>query len=243
MGKLMTQRLVFHLESNNPLGDRQFGFREGKSVDSALDSLISTIKNNRHKSKHTLVLSIDIKGAFDNIQYNSIISLLHKNNCPENLTNIFTNLLKNRQVLTQTNEGIAIRDQKQGFPQSSCSGPALWNLVANEPLIHQWPSNVAIQAYPDDFVLTVHAPTKKQMEEDTEAAIKICDNWAKTNSLQVSVEKTTDMLFSPLVASTRIRWNTSRVKKTHSIKYLGVHIDNKLNWNTHLYNQSKKAAS
>ncbi|GBM54735.1 Retrovirus-related Pol polyprotein from type-1 retrotransposable element R1 [Araneus ventricosus] len=143
----------------------------------------------------------------------------------------------------QTLEGTALRKQKQGCPQGSCSGPALWNLVANEVLMQQWPNNVAIQAFADDFVLVVHAPTKRKMEEDTEAAIKIFDNWARIHSLQVSVDKTTYMLFSPLVASTRIRWNANRVKKSHSIKYLGVHIDNKLNWNTHLYHQSKKAAA
>ncbi|GBO19757.1 Retrovirus-related Pol polyprotein from type-1 retrotransposable element R1 [Araneus ventricosus] len=239
----MTRRLVYHLESNSLISDRQFGFREGKSVDSALDSLITTINTNRSKSKHTLVLSIDIKGAFDNIQYNNIISLLHKNNCPANITNIFTNLLSNRQVLMQTSEGTALRKQNQGCPQGSCSGPAVWNLVANEVLIQQWPNNVAIQAFADDFVLVIHTPTKQKMEEDTETAINIFDNWARTHSLQVSVDKTTYMLFSPLVASTRIRWNTNRVKKSHSIKYLGVHIDNKLNWNTHLYHQSKKAAA
>ncbi|GBM29694.1 hypothetical protein AVEN_156881-1 [Araneus ventricosus] len=35
----------------------------------------------------------------------------------------------NRKVILNTCEGPAIRDQKQGCPQGSSSGPALWNLV------------------------------------------------------------------------------------------------------------------
>ncbi|GBM28073.1 hypothetical protein AVEN_66560-1 [Araneus ventricosus] len=60
---------------------------------------------------------------------------------------------KNRKVILNTCEGPAIRDQKQGCPQGSCSGSALWNLVANEILQENWPINTSIQAFADDFVL------------------------------------------------------------------------------------------
>ncbi|GBN94643.1 hypothetical protein AVEN_222608-1 [Araneus ventricosus] len=64
----MTQRLTYHLESTNSLNDRQHGFREGKSVDTAINELLSKIQTARRDGKYVLVLSIDIKGAFDNLQ-------------------------------------------------------------------------------------------------------------------------------------------------------------------------------
>ncbi|GBM40067.1 hypothetical protein AVEN_23154-1 [Araneus ventricosus] len=39
--KLMTQRLTYHLESTNSLNDRQHGFRDDKSVDTAINELLS----------------------------------------------------------------------------------------------------------------------------------------------------------------------------------------------------------
>ncbi|GBN61938.1 hypothetical protein AVEN_186336-1 [Araneus ventricosus] len=74
--KLMTQRLTYHLESTNSLNDRQHGFREGKSVDTAINELLRKIKTARRDGKHVLVLSIDIKGAYDNLQHRAILKSL-----------------------------------------------------------------------------------------------------------------------------------------------------------------------
>ncbi|GBO26550.1 hypothetical protein AVEN_93044-1 [Araneus ventricosus] len=43
------------------------------------------------------------------------------------------------------NEGVAQQPQIRGCPQGSCSGPAKWNLVAEEALAQQYPANTAIQ--------------------------------------------------------------------------------------------------
>ncbi|GBN79803.1 hypothetical protein AVEN_243358-1 [Araneus ventricosus] len=69
----MAQRLTYHLESINSLNDRQHGFREGKSVDTAINELLRKIKTAGRDGKHVLVLSIDIKGAFDNLQHRAIL--------------------------------------------------------------------------------------------------------------------------------------------------------------------------
>ncbi|GBO12450.1 Putative protein in type-1 retrotransposable element R1DM, partial [Araneus ventricosus] len=162
--KLLTQRLNFHLEKNNRLSNLQYGFREGRSTEMAITKLLDTIHKGKESGDHVLVLSIDIKGAFDNIQHSAISSYLDNSKCPTNIVNIFKNLLQNRKVILNTCEGAAIRDQKQGCPQGSCSGPALWNLVANEILQENWPINTSIQAFADDFVLVSHAPTRVQLE-------------------------------------------------------------------------------
>ncbi|GBM29115.1 Retrovirus-related Pol polyprotein from type-1 retrotransposable element R1 [Araneus ventricosus] len=149
--KLMTQRLTYHLESTNSLKDRQLGFREGKSVDTVINELLSKIQIARRDGKHVLVLSIDIKGAFDNLQHRAILKSLDASICPININRLFHSLLQNRKVTLLTPQGRATKDQKQGCPQDSCSGPALWNLVDNEKLNQVWPHNVHIQAFADDF--------------------------------------------------------------------------------------------
>ncbi|GBL66849.1 hypothetical protein AVEN_211241-1 [Araneus ventricosus] len=135
----MTQRLTYHLEYTNSLNDRQHGFREGKSVDTAINELLRKIQTARRDGKHVLVLSIDIKGAFDNLQHRAIFKSLDASACPSNINRLFHSLLQNRKVTLLTPQGRATKDQKQGCPQGSCSGPALWNLVANEILNQVWP--------------------------------------------------------------------------------------------------------
>ncbi|GBN53010.1 hypothetical protein AVEN_175100-1 [Araneus ventricosus] len=118
--------------STNSLNDRQHGFRAGKSVDTAINELLSKIQTARRYGKHVLVLSIDMKGAFDSLQHRAILKSLDASPCPVNTNRLFHCLLQNRKVTLQTPQGIATKDQKQGCPQGSCSGPALWNLLAYE---------------------------------------------------------------------------------------------------------------
>ncbi|GBO43364.1 hypothetical protein AVEN_68409-1 [Araneus ventricosus] len=66
--KLLTQRLNFHLEKNNRLSNLQYGFREGRSTEMAITKLLDIIHKGKASGDHVLVLSIDIKGAFNNIQ-------------------------------------------------------------------------------------------------------------------------------------------------------------------------------
>ncbi|GBN82580.1 Putative protein in type-1 retrotransposable element R1DM [Araneus ventricosus] len=186
--KLLTQRLNFHLDKNNRLSNLQYGFREGRSTEMAITKLLDTIHKGKASGDHVLVLSIDIKGAFDNIQHSAISSYLDNSNCPANIVNIFINLLQNRKVILNTCEGPAIRDQKQGCPQGSCSGPALWNLVANEILQENWPINTSIQAFADDFVLVSHAPTRVQLESQINESIAKFSTWTSKNQLQISTE-------------------------------------------------------
>ncbi|GBN15326.1 hypothetical protein AVEN_41164-1 [Araneus ventricosus] len=81
--KLLTQSLNFHLEKNNRLGNLQYGFREGKSTEMAITKLFDTIYKGKASGDHVLVLSFDIKGAFDNIQHNAVLSYLDNSKYPE----------------------------------------------------------------------------------------------------------------------------------------------------------------
>ncbi|GBL81045.1 hypothetical protein AVEN_83122-1 [Araneus ventricosus] len=77
--KLITQRLVFYLETNNLINNNQFGFREGRSIDAALKNLIEKIHEGKGNKDNILVLSVDIEGAFDNIQHQKVRQPENKN--------------------------------------------------------------------------------------------------------------------------------------------------------------------
>ncbi|GBN27138.1 Retrovirus-related Pol polyprotein from type-1 retrotransposable element R1 [Araneus ventricosus] len=128
-----------------------------------------------------------------------------------------------------------------GWPQGSCSGSTLWNLVANEILQETWPENTATQAFADDFAIVSHAATKIKIENQIHAAIKKFINWANKNKLQISTGKTQYILFRKLTRPLRIRWQGETIQRKHTIKYLGLLIDGKLNWNAHLRILSTKS--
>ncbi|GBL92256.1 Putative protein in type-1 retrotransposable element R1DM [Araneus ventricosus] len=199
--KLLTQRLTFFLENGNKLNEHQHGFREGKSVDTALASFMEEIQKGRSQGNHVLAISLDIKGAFDNILHHAIINNLKKAEVLSNLQNIFENILKNRKILLNTQEGLVSRDQRKGCPQGSCSGPALWNLVVNSLLNIHWSPNVHLQAFADDLVLITKSSTKEGLKVLTNNAMTQIVNWAESNSLTISHEKSNFLMYSKLVAA------------------------------------------
>ncbi|GBM05438.1 Putative protein in type-1 retrotransposable element R1DM [Araneus ventricosus] len=217
--KLMTQRLTYHLESTNSLNDRQHDIREGKSVDTAINDLLSKIKTARRDGKHSL----------------------DANTCPVNINRLFHSLLQNRKVTLLTTQGRATKDQKQGCPQGLCSGPALWNLVANEILNEVWPDSVHIRAFADDFVLVIETDTNKSLVADTQSAITQFNSWCSENELAIPTEKTNYILFSKMVRSPKITWNGYKINRVKSFKYLGIHVDDRLNWLEHINKQGEKA--
>ncbi|GBN92385.1 hypothetical protein AVEN_26102-1 [Araneus ventricosus] len=103
--KLLLQRLNYKLEKDNSLHPLQFGFRQGKSVDLALNSLLSKIKEAKQKKLHTLLLSIDIKGAFDGLLHSSIKSSIDKITTASNITETLKDILHNRKVILPTQTG------------------------------------------------------------------------------------------------------------------------------------------
>ncbi|GBM08359.1 hypothetical protein AVEN_108362-1 [Araneus ventricosus] len=94
---LFILRLNYHLEKNNSLSNRQYGFREGKSTKMVTIKLLNFIHKVKASGDHILGLSIDIKCAFYNIQHSAINSYLDNSKCPTNIVNIFENLLQNRR--------------------------------------------------------------------------------------------------------------------------------------------------
>ncbi|GBL84580.1 hypothetical protein AVEN_191052-1 [Araneus ventricosus] len=107
--------------------------------------------------------------------------------------------------------------------------------------MRQWPPSTSIQAYADDFLIVIQTKTIAQREREAHSAISKFIDWTKKNKLTVSAEKTIYLLFSRLASTSRIYWNTTKIKRVKYSKYLGIHIDEKLNWNAHLYHQSNKA--
>ncbi|GBN21169.1 hypothetical protein AVEN_275256-1 [Araneus ventricosus] len=169
-----------------------------------------------------------------NIQHRTSIENLEKLKVPRNIKIISKSLPYNCKVFINTQE-------EEGLPQGSCSGPALWNIVANDLLAQNWSDETSIQDFADEFAIITKANTKENIKILSTEAINIFINWADANNNTISPSKYNYILFGRLHAGPRIYWKNEIIKQTHAIKYLGVYLDDKMNWNTHIENQATKA--
>ncbi|GBL76549.1 Retrovirus-related Pol polyprotein from type-1 retrotransposable element R1 [Araneus ventricosus] len=140
----------------------------------------------------------------------------------------------------QIGEGSVLWEQTRGCPQGSCSGPAFWNIVADEILLVQWPQGVNLQAFADDFAFIITDNTREGLRKLIKLALDKFKEWTDKNKLHVSMEKSSYVLFSKLVRGPTIKWGNQSINRKNHLKYLGVTIDHKLSWLPHVIEQGKR---
>lgn len=157
LDRLLTDRIVWHLEKNNFFHPNQFGFCKGKNTIQAIQNALNFIKDSKPKKQHIAIISIDYKGTFNHAWRQTALYELKQQNCPRNIYRLLYNYFENRKTGVYANSCQVTINNNGGCPQGSCSGPALWNIIYNGLLnINVGPNqNCLLQGFADDTLLLV----------------------------------------------------------------------------------------
>ena len=104
-------------------------------------------------------------------------------------------------------------------------------------------SKFKITLFADDGNLHLSHLQPEFLQKLVNEEIKIIDNWMKMNKLTLNYDKCTSMIVSrkPIDSSSfDLTINNVKIKRTESIRYLGVQLDEKLSWKFHVENLKKK---
>ncbi|EFA13162.1 Putative 115 kDa protein in type-1 retrotransposable element R1DM-like Protein [Tribolium castaneum] len=217
-------------ENHQEKAQRQFGFVKGRSTSDALHSLVSTIRDSQ--AKYVATIFFDIKGAFDNLWWPSLIKALRRRGATPKLTAMIKSYLTDRVVQFTQGDFTVRKTCTKGCPQGSVLGPTLWNLIMDVLLNSDWPDFTTPIAYADDLVVIVESDLRSQLKIRLTQVINKITDWATRNKLSVSETKTKLMINkSPPRTYHRdldIRIYGSRIALVKTQKYLGILLDSKL---------------
>uniref|UniRef100_A0A1B6KPU2 Reverse transcriptase domain-containing protein n=1 Tax=Graphocephala atropunctata TaxID=36148 RepID=A0A1B6KPU2_9HEMI len=221
--KCLYERLYSFLEKYNLLSRKQFGFRNNKNTEEAINLVVDSIDDS------TLITFLDLKKAFDTVDFKILLYKLEQLGIRGKSLDLFASYLDNRFCNTKIGNKISNLEQITcGVPQGSCLGPLLFLIYINS--ITDLKLNGELVLFADDTALIVKG--NKLYEKTNEDLTKI-QNWLHQNKLTLNLQKTEYIDFSKTD-------NQLDIKKVNSYKYLGCIIDVDLSFKQHIEHIEKQ---
>ena len=126
--KLLINGVMHHLYSNSLMNPNQYGFTPKKNTTDATLAVKEYIEQGFRKGNITILINLDVQGAFDAAWWPNILHTLKTFNRPKNLYNLTRSYFSDRTAPLHTNSMQIERDITKGCPQGSCCGPGYWNI-------------------------------------------------------------------------------------------------------------------
>ena len=242
--KLVCKRLLSFVEKNDILYKNQFGFRKNHSTNLALIEVIDACYSNLDKKNKVLGIFFDLQKAFDSVSHDILLHKLYHYGIRGQMFLWIKSYLENRQQFTYHNGVLSKVGQVNfGVPQGSILGPLLFILYVND--LNNVVENDQLKLFADDTNLFIYDQCIKTLEVRANKYLKNMENWFISNKVNLNVDKTCYMMFSanklkPVNDLLNLYINGKAISKVNNCKYLGIFIDDRLNWGAHIEYVHKK---
>uniref|UniRef100_A0A1B6LSC1 Reverse transcriptase domain-containing protein n=1 Tax=Graphocephala atropunctata TaxID=36148 RepID=A0A1B6LSC1_9HEMI len=237
MEKVIDRHVRVNVLGNCPLHTNQHAYQQGKSCETALHNLVGIIEQAIACKEIALAVFLDIEGAFDNTSTGSIVSKLVSRNTEETIVRWVNNMLSDRRVQASLCGVIKEVKAQKGCRQGGVLSPSLWNLVVDDLLVTLNAQGLYAQGYADDIVIVIRGKYMDTCLGLMKRAMSIVEQWCITEGLSVNPTKTVMVPFTnqrnaEIETAPKLFGGDILVAK--EFKYLGVRLDQKLTWNSHL---------
>ena len=259
----MEKNFLIILKKNKIIHKHQYGFQPNKSTIHPMVHLLNEIGTAKNNKKISLGIFMDISRAFDCISTPILLKKLEKIGIKNRELEWFKNYLTGRRQCTLINDiKSGFLETKRGVPQGGGLSPILFLIYINDlPLV----TDMLTLLFADDSNFIIHGNSLDEIVPKVNLEMKkICD-WFRKNELNIHPEKTKFMIFNKKENS--INWDDiiinlnfnnggendqNLIKKLGyinsesnipAVKFLGIYIDNKLNFEYHIKYIQKKISS
>ncbi|CAB0031895.1 unnamed protein product [Trichogramma brassicae] len=122
--------------------------------------------------KYCVVVTLDVKNAFNSARWNNIHAVLYQMRMPDYMLRIIGSHLSARILDYDKDDGPESYRVTAGVPQGSVLGPFLWNFMYDAVLRLNFGGNVKIVGFADDIALVAAAKHLGQIEYELNSAIE-----------------------------------------------------------------------
>ena len=241
--KLMYKRLYKFLYDNNILYDLRFDFRQNFSATHALINLTENLRQALDEGQIGCGIFLVLQKAFDTVEHEILLSKLDHYGVRGLTNNSFKSYLTARKWYVSINGyNSSLSSIAYGVPQGSVLGPLLFLLYIND--LHRAIKFCKVHHFADDTNLLFLTNSIKKLNKLINTDLKNLSNWLNANKISLNVKKTETIIFKSrrkkYEGVIKLKLNRQRLHSSNNVKYLGIKIDENLNWKHHINEVSTK---
>ena len=232
--KIIYSRLINYIEKNQLLYKYQYGFRKNHSTEHALIELVDQIRLNMGERRMTCGIFIDLSKAFDTVNHHILLAKLENYGIRGKALDLLKSYLTERKQYVLTgNCKSQIRSVSCGVPQGSVLGPLLFLMFIND-LPNSCPLG-KVRIFADDTSIFFHSDNIEDIILTTRNIMTQLTSWFDANKLTLNADKSSFTIFRsakkiiPNIPD-HIEFQGKRLMRTPHIKFLGIFLEENLNW-------------
>ena len=241
--KVIYSRLIDFLNQFNQIYARQFGFRKSHSTIHTLINIVERIKHSLDKGEFVCGVFVDLQKAFDTVDHEILLAKLNHYGIRGIANQWLKSYLSDRQQFVYLS-GIcsSLKPIIHGVPQGSVLGPLLFLLYIND--LHSSIKSSETYHFADDTHLLNFSKSFQSLCGKVNADLKVLSSWLNANKISLNAKKTEFIVFrhhsKTLDFLPFLKLAGLRIYPSHSVKYLGVHLDEHLKWKTQISSIANK---
>ena len=239
----MCRRLMDFLNKCNILNKHQHGYLPGKSTQTAIFQFTTAILKHLENNNLSLGICLDLSKAYDCIDRDLLVKKLNLYGIRGNALKLFESYLSNRtqRVKMHKNKKSYISNTQVnpvGIAQGSIAGPILFIIYVNDLNFIADNKNELVTCYADDTNLLVQGKNLTELTNNGEYLFTKANEWFLKNKLILNKTKTNSILFRTklcrLQAPSSLSVRDNNLSIVNNTKFLGLYIDEYLDWSVHL---------
>ena len=221
---IVCRHILNHVEDHKILTNLQHGFRSGRSCETQLITTTHDLLSSFNSKSQIDVAILDFSKAFDTVPHAGLLGKLEHYGIDSKILLWITNFLNNRKQRVVVDGSFSnYADVESGVPQGTVLSSLLFLFHIND-----LPScvNSKVRLFAADCLL--YREIKNNQDQMT---CKEMD-WRSTWGMKFNAKSVTCGFRKPLQHFYSL--SSEILQEVSDAKYLGIQIDNKIDWNKHI---------
>lgn len=236
MERMVTNRLVYFLETKRLFVDIQNGFRNGRSTMDSVAVLDQDIKKAFSNKEIVVSVFLDIEKAYDSLWKEGLMVKKIYLGVRGRMFNWIKNFLIKRTIQVKVGSvSSKIVGIENGTPQGSVISPVLFNIMINDSF-GKIERGFGLSLFADDGAIWKRGRNVGFVLNQIQRMLVLIEKWGNTWGFKISASKTKYMIFGfkRKLPNIGLYLYGSPLEKVKAFKFLGIWFEERLTWIVHV---------